>query len=151
MSCPDAPREHKYLQQAWDAGEDWGNPDSPTIEGPLAGTYCFYWNYVGFLGGRRGLFIGPRGASGGYGHSKLLVSCYFGYDHWRSRNMLSSCEKFRKASLTEETWYSSAYWSGLNSNASLDMLKMKLHAGYTDGHVENYCSSEVVPMEVIMK
>ena len=43
-----------------------------------------------------------------------------------------------------------AYWSGLNSNASLDTLKMKLHAGYTDGHVESYGPSEVIPMEVIV-
>ena len=58
--------------------------------------------------------------------------------------MYSSCEKFRSAGLTEETWFSSAYWSDLNSNTNLDTLRMKLHAGYTDGHVESYCPSEVV-------
>jgi len=150
MFCPNAPREHKYLQEAWDAGEDWGNPDAPMIKGPMIGTYCFYWNYVGFLGGRRGIFRGPRSASGGHEQSKLLVSCYFSYDHWQTRNAYSSCEKFRSAGLTEETWFSPAYWSGLNSNASLDTLKMKLHAGYTDGHVESYGPSEVIPMEVIV-
>ena len=150
MFCPNAPREHKYLQQAWDAGEDWGNPSAPMIKGPLTGTYCFYWNYVGFLGGRSGLFRGPRSLSGGYRRSTMLVSCYFGYDHWRSRNAYSSCEKFRSAGLTEETWFSSAYWSGLNSNTNLDTLKVKLHAGYTDGHVENYCPSEAISMAVIM-
>jgi prepilin-type N-terminal cleavage/methylation domain-containing protein len=150
MSCPNAPKEHEYFQQAWAAGEDWGNPDAPIIKAAFIGTYCFYWNYVGFLGGQRGLFRGPRGLSGGNGSSKLLVSCYFGYDHWQSRDAYSSCEKFRGAGLTEETWQASAYWSGLNSNANLDTLKMKLHAGYTDGHVESYCPSEVIPMEVIM-
>jgi len=149
MSCPNAPKEHEYFQQAWDAGEDWGNPSAPVIKGPLNGTYCFYWNYVGFLGGRRGLFRGPRNSSGGYKSSSLLVSCYFGYDHWQSRNAYSSCEKFRGAGLTEETWYASAFWSGLNSNVCLDTLKIKLHAGYTDGHVEDYCPSESIPMEVI--
>jgi prepilin-type N-terminal cleavage/methylation domain-containing protein len=150
MSCPNAPKEHEYLQQAWDTGEDWGNPSAPMIKGPLTSTYCFYWNYVGFLNGRRALFRGPRNSSDGNGSSTLLVSCYFGYDHWQSRNAYSSCQKFRGAGLTEETWYASAYWSGLNSNISLDMLKVKLHAGYTDGHVESYCPSEVIPMEVIM-
>ena len=150
MFCPNAPREHKYLQQAWDAGEDWGNPDAPTIKGPLAGTYCFYWNYVAFLGGRRGFFRGPSSLSDGNGRSKLLLSCYFGYDHWRNRNVYSSCEKFRTARLIEETWFSSAYWSGPNSNTRLETLKMKLHAGYTDGHVGSYSPSEVIPMEVIM-
>jgi prepilin-type N-terminal cleavage/methylation domain-containing protein len=151
MSCPNAPKEHEYFQQAWDAGEDWGNPSAPLIKGPLTGTYCFYWNYVGYLGlgGRRSLFRGPRNSSGGYKSSKLLVSCYFGYDHWQNRNAYSSCEKFKGAGLTEETWFSSAYWSGLNSNTRLDTLKMKLHAGYTDGHVESYCPSEAIPMEVI--
>ena len=149
MSCPNAPREHKYFQQAWDAGEDWGNPSAPMIKGPLTGTYCFYWNYVGFLGGQRGLFRGPRDLSGPNGSSTMLVSCYFGYDHWQSRNAYSSCEKFRSAGLTEETWFASAYWSGLNSNANLDTLNMKLHAGYMDGHVESYRPSEVIPMKVI--
>ena len=149
MSCPSAPKAHEYLQQAWDAAEDWGNPSAPMIKGPLTGTYCFYWNYVGFLGDQRSLFRGPMNSSGGNGSSTLLVSCYFGYDHWQSRDMYSSCEKFKDAGLTEETWYASAYWSGLNSNTGLDTLKVKLHAGYTDGHVENYRPSEVIPLDVI--
>jgi len=150
MFCPNAPRKHKYLQQAWDTGEKWDNPDSPIVKSPLAGTYCFYWNYVALLGERRGFFRGPSSLSDGYGHSKLLLSCYFGYDHWRSRNVYSSCEKYRGAGLTGETWFSSAYWSGLNSNTSLDTLNLKLQAGYTDGHVGSYSPSEVIPMEVIM-
>jgi prepilin-type N-terminal cleavage/methylation domain-containing protein len=149
MSCPCAPKEHEYLQQAWDAGEDWGNPSAPMIKGPLTGTYCFYWNYVGFLDGYGALFRGPRNSSDGNGSSTLLVSCYFGYDHWQSRNVYSSCEEFKGAGLTEETWYASAYWSGLNSNVGLDTLKVKLRAGYTDGHVESYCPLEAMPMQVI--
>ena len=151
MFCPNAPREHKYLQEAWDAGEDWGNPDAPMVKGPMIGTYCFYWNYVGFLGGRRGLFRGPRSAADGKMQSKLMVTCYFGYDHWQTRNTYSSCEKFSSADLTEETWCSPSVWYGLNSNTSLDTLNIKLHAGYIDGHVESYGPSEVVPMEVIVK
>jgi prepilin-type N-terminal cleavage/methylation domain-containing protein len=149
MSCANAPKEHEHLQKAWDRGEDWGNPDAPMIQGPMIGTYCFYWNYVGFLGGRRGTFRGPTSASGGYRQSKLLVTCYFGCDNWQNRNAYISCEKFRNTSLTEETWFSPAYWSGPSSNTGLAKLKLKLHAGYTDGHVESYNPSEVIPMEVI--
>ena len=149
MFCPDAPREHQYLQDAWDAGEDWGNPDAPMIKGPMIGTYCFYWNYVGFLGERRGLFRGPRNESGGNRQSNLLVACYLNYNHWQTPKAYSSCEKFRGADLTEETWYSPAVWSGLNADTSLDTLNIKLHAGYTDGHVEDYDPSEVIPMKVI--
>ena len=150
MFCPNAPREHKYLQQVWDAGEDWENPEAPRGQGPILGTYCFYWNYVGYLSGRSSLFRGPRSAAGGTRQSKLLVTCYFNYDHWQTRNAYSSCEKFSSAGLTEETWCSPAVWSGLNSNTHPDTLKMKLHAGYTDGHVESYGPAEVIPMEVIV-
>ena len=52
MTCRNAPREHQYLQDAWDAGEAWENPDAP-IAGPMLGTYCFYWNFVGSLGPNR--------------------------------------------------------------------------------------------------
>lgn len=29
MFCPSAPRKYEYLQQAWDAGDEWSNPDTP--------------------------------------------------------------------------------------------------------------------------
>lgn len=151
LSCPSSPKEHTYLQDAWDAGDEWGNPDAPMLKGPLTGTYCFYWNYTGYLGGRRGLFKGPMNTSGGPEQSKLLVSCYFGYDHWRSRNAYSSCEQFRNANIKEETWFSSSYWFGLNSSVGMDTLAIKLRAGYTDGHVDNYSAAEAAPMKVIMK
>lgn len=151
LSCPSVPSEHTYLQQAWDSGDDWGNPDAPMLKGPLTGTYCFYWNYTGYLGGNRDLFKGPISTSGGTEQSKLLVSCYFGYDHWRSRKAYSSCEYFQGANIKEETWFSSSYWAGLNSGTGMDTLKIKLHAGYTDGHVDSYSPAEVVPMKVIMR
>lgn len=148
MSCRSAPREHEYLQDAWDAGEEWVNPDVGI--GPLTGTYCFYWNYTGYTApGKQ--FKGPSGTGGGAGESKLLMSCYFGYDHWRSREVYSSCEKFRGAGITEETPFASAYyWSGPSPDVDLSSLAIKMHAGYSDGHVGNYSASEVVPMEVIV-
>jgi prepilin-type N-terminal cleavage/methylation domain-containing protein len=58
MFCPNAPRRHEYLQAAWDAGDDWSHPGTPQPD-PVFGTYCFYWNYVGFLEGPQGPFKGP--------------------------------------------------------------------------------------------
>jgi len=150
MFCPNAPRKYKYFQEAWNAGDDWDNPETAPMQDPVMGTYCFYWNYVGFLGGRRGVFKGPWNPSVGRGQSKLLISDYFGYGHWRSPNAYGSCERFNGASVVSETWVSSAYWSRLapDGDIRLDTLKIKLHAGYTDGHVESYSASEVVPMKV---
>jgi len=147
MSCRNAPREHEYLQDAWDGGDEWVNPVVGL--GPLTTTYCFYWDYTGFLG--PGLeFKGPSMTSGAPGKSKLLVSCYFGYDHWRSPRVYSSCEKFRDANIKEETPLASAYyWSGPGSEVPLAALTIRMHAGYTDGHVGSYAASEVMPMEVI--
>lgn len=149
MSCPHAPQEHQRLQQAWEDAEDWGDLDAPVIKGPLNGTYCFYWNYTGLLPEQRLFFNAPRTLLGGFRQSKLLVSCYFGYDHWQNPDVYRSCSKFKHADPTEETWSSSSYWSGLDSDDDLDTLKLKLHAGYTDEHVESYGPAEVIPMEVI--
>lgn len=150
MSCRSAPREHEYLQDAWDAGEEWGNPDLGIGYTPLTGTYGFFWNYVGFLSDGGKLFRGPSGPVGGPGQSRLLVSCYFGYDHYRSQGLYSSCEKFANAGITEETLFDASYWSGEGPGAGdLEAFSIQLHAGYSDGHVGTYSASEVVPMEVI--
>ncbi|MHC4649069.1 MAG: type II secretion system protein, partial [Planctomycetota bacterium] len=74
MFCPCAPSENRYLQDAWDAADSWDNPDTPPVPDALLGTYCFYWNYVGFLGDGRGTFKGPLGPSYGRGRSRLLVT-----------------------------------------------------------------------------
>jgi len=156
MFCPNAPKKYKYLQKAWDAGDDWDNPETPTVQDPLMGTYCFYWNYIGFLDERKAAFRGPWGLSGGHGSCKILVSDYFGYGHWRNKlvynnhKAFGSCEKFKYASVTPGTWVSSDFWSrpADNGNVGLDTLELELHAGYMDGHVERYGPSEVVPMKV---
>ncbi|MCK4752031.1 MAG: type II secretion system protein [Planctomycetes bacterium] len=152
MFCPNAPRRYKYLQEAWDAGDNWDNPDEGGSTDPVIGTYCFYWNYIGFLEGRSSLFRGPRNSLASRGESKLLVSDYFGYGHWRSLefygslDFYSSCEKFNGASVTPETYASSAHWAV--EKAKVGQPNIKLNAGYTDGHVESYSTSEVVPMKV---
>ena len=150
MFCPNAPKKYRHLQQAWDAGDEWDNPETAPVPDPVIGVYCFYWNYVGYLGQERGLFRGPSGPSGGWRQSKLLVSCYFGYDHHRSPNAFGSCEKFERASITEGTLLSSAYWSR-KAAAGSAVPDIKLCAGYTDGHVENYSSSDTLTMRVIWK
>ena len=148
MFCPNAPREYKYLQEAWDAADNWNNPDTPLTEDAMIGTYCLYWNYTGFLGGRRGVFNGPRGPGSCGGQSTVLVSDYFGYDHWRSRGAFSSCEQFKDAHSTSGTWISSDLWSSSPAELRLDEIQITLHAGYTDGRVESFAPFDVVPMEV---
>lgn len=153
MFCPNAPLRYKYLQRAWHAGEDWDNPDTEAKPDALSGVYCFYWNYVGYLGERRGLFRGPSGPARGYQKSRIVATDYFGYDHWRSLNAYGSCEKFRDADVTEGTGISSAYWSRPRGSPGAppdwSRLRVKLHAGYVDGHVEAYFPSDTVPMAVI--
>lgn len=153
MFCPSAPLRYKYLQEMWDAGDNWDNPDTEATPDAMIGTYCFYWNYIGYLGEERGLFRGPSGPVRGYRESRIVVTDYFGYDHWRRLNAYGSCEKFAEADVTEGTPISSAYWSrargGAGTPPDWSALRVRLHAGYVDGHVESYHPSEAVPMAVI--
>ena len=150
MFCPNAPVRYKHLRQAWAVGDEWDNPDTGCSPDPVKGVYCFYWNYKGYLVRDGGVFKGPQRQCGGRGTSKLLVSCYFGYDHWRSRGCYGSCERMTRANSTEGSDVSSAYWSlcSLDSQQTRDSLNLRLHAGYVDGHVEGYTPGEVVPMKV---
>jgi len=150
MFCPNAPTRYKYLSRLWSAGDNWDNPETPATDDPAFGTYCFYWNYTGFLGEEKGVFNGPQSASGNPRHSKLLVSDYFGFEHWRSPDAFGSCENFPSAAVTHGTAVSSDYWSCLRTdpNAGPGTIDIKLHAGYTDGHVETYTASQTVPMWV---
>jgi len=150
MFCPNAPRKYKYLQDAWDAGDDWNHPETGPIPDPVYGSYCFYWNYMGWLGQARGVFKGPAGTSYDRRRSKLLVTDYFGYDHWRSRGAFGSSERFKRGNITEGTYVSSAYWSCAGSSAGPNPaeLKVRLHAGYTDGHVDSFTPGNVAAMWV---
>lgn len=147
MYCPNAPQRYKYLQQAWDAGDAWDYPEDDSFStDPVGGTYCFYWNYKGYIGGRRVVFRGPQGPASSGRYSKLLVTDYFGYDHWRSPWSYGSCEQFGGAEINPETWLLSAYW--FREGDIEDTPEIKLRAGYTDGHVETYSPSDTVPMKV---
>ena len=149
MYCPNSPDDYKYWKSAWDAGDEWDNPETAPIQDPAIGSYCFYWNYIGFLVERQVPFKGPRIASGRRGFSKVLVSDYFGYGHWRSESSYGSCEDFHRANITPGTWVSTAYWSrSRKADESNNGIVIELHAGYTDGHVEKYKGSEVITMKV---
>lgn len=146
--CPSAPEDYAHLQDAWEAGDGWDNPDTKPIPDPVMGTYCFYWNYVGHLTPEKA-FRGPRMMMGGGRNSDLLISDYFGFDHWRSLGAYGSCEKLPRAGIAPGTEVSSSFFKMDRSKADLEELKVALHAGYADGHVERYRPSETVPMKVI--
>lgn len=150
MSCPSAPKQHKYLQEAWEAGDDWDNPETDPSLDAFGGTYCFYWSYIGYLAQTDTLFRGPFGPAGGRRYSKLLVSDYFGYDHWRSPDAFGSCEKFDGADVVEETNRLSSYWTVEDDDPEESKPELTLRAGFIDGHVETYSSSDVVPMKISM-
>jgi len=150
MSCPSAPKQHQYLQAAWDAGDDWDCPDTDVPADPFGGTYCFYWNYTGYLSDTA-RFRGPTGPASMGRHSQLLVSDYFGYNYWRSPNAFGSCEKFSGADAVPETYLLSSYWSRESDDPDNDKPEVTLRAAYTDGHVETYSSDDVVPMRVSMR
>jgi len=152
MFCPNAPIKYKYLQQAWDAGDNWNNPDIAPVADAMLGTYCLYWGYTGYLRERQDLFRGPTSPARGAREGKVLVTDYLGYDHFRSPHAYGSCEKFPHTTITQGSDISSAFWSrpGPPARCELDALDVKLHAGYVDGHVESYLPAETVPMRVIL-
>ncbi len=159
LFCPNAPTKNERLQQAWEAGENWGNPDTNHDADQFLGVYCFYWNYLGELDGNKPFFRGPRGSYDSGKESSVLVSCYMGYNPYRSPNSFESCEKFDDSKISSfdgiEISYSkedsSDCWLLNTSHGAEDvsLIKIKLHAGFTDGHVEAYSPSETVKMDVI--
>jgi hypothetical protein len=148
MFCPNGPKKYKYLQQSWDAGDNWDNPETPLPTDPVGGTYCFYWNYIGFLEEYDQPFRGPRTMADRGRYSRLLVSDYLGYDHWRMPNAFTSCEKFKSAAVIPETWLLSALWGRRNGSDDVSTIEVSLRAGYTDGHVQSFETSDVVRMRV---
>ncbi len=149
VSCPGAPQPYKYLQESWDAGDDWDNPDTEPRSDRVGGTFCFYWNYTGSVGGPRAVFKGPRDSASGGVQSKLLVSDYLGYGFWRSPENFTSCERLAQADIIEEHYFSPALWA-TKGDPNAVMPQIKLRAAYTDGHVETYTPADVVPMRIGM-
>ena len=146
MFCPSAPRQYKWLHEAWAAGDEWDNPDTAIPRDPVGGTYCFWWNYVGYLGPGR-VFVGPRCSAARRRESKLLVSDFCGYGQYQDRGAFGSCERFKGAGVTSETWLMSAYWS-CASGIDTPKPEVTLSAGYTDGHVGTFSVSETAALRV---
>ncbi len=147
MFCSCSPKEYHYLRQSWEAGDKWDNPDTSSPTDTVGGSYCFYWNYKGFLEEQKRVFQGPRDQSGGRRQSTLLVSDYFGYGNWRRvPPEFGSCESFENASEEPETLLLSSYWTAPGSIT--DIPEITLRAGYTDGHVESYSSKDTIKMKV---
>jgi prepilin-type N-terminal cleavage/methylation domain-containing protein len=147
LYCPNGPDKYKDLQAAWDAGDDWDNPDSPFPLDPVGGNYCFYWNYIGYLPDQDAQFFGPKTSVGSARTSRLIMTDYFGYDHWRSPYKYGSCERFKKSGIVPQTWKLSSYWYR-DDNVTLAGVNIKIRAAYTDGHVQTYSTADMVPMKV---
>jgi prepilin-type N-terminal cleavage/methylation domain-containing protein len=151
LSCPSIPQPYPFWQEAWEAGDTWDHPDTAGTQDPVFGSYCLYWNYVGYQDGGR--FLGPKSLYRGPGESNLLVSDYFGYDEVRSPNAYGSCELLSGIDSREAKpdTLASSYWSYDLEAASSpeDMtIKLKLHAGFIDGHVKTYYPNETQAMKV---
>ncbi|MBN1125615.1 MAG: hypothetical protein JXA82_11450 [Sedimentisphaerales bacterium] len=146
MHCPNAPRPFKYLEQAWEAADEWDNPDNGTGLDELRGTYCLYWGYRGYLPDSDRVFAGPQTAAGQTGQSNLLATDYFAYDHHRHPDAFASCEKFRAGNdMTSESSFYPSYWQRKTIQSDLSVLPA---AVFTDEHVDNYSIEESVPMKI---
>lgn len=160
LFCPGAPSPYEFAEEAWAAGDAWDHPDLETDDAdPLFGNYCLYWNYVGYLENSSRPFVGPHSLAGRRGRSRLLLSDYFGYGHWRNeltyghRNAYGSCERMARADITEGTAVACDYWSLPRSLALLspdDTFRLALNAAYVDGHVERFTAADVIIMKVAM-
>ncbi len=149
LSCPSSPRPYPYLEEAWRAGEQWDNPDTGFTDDSVLGSYCLYWNYVGHLTERGRPFRGPQTDADRPGCSPLLISDYFGFNHWRSPEAFGSCERLPAAEVTAETHEATPYWFR-PSQGPPDRTRwpIKLQAGFVDGHVEAYRPGDTAILEV---
>ncbi len=156
ITCPSAPAEYEHLQDAWDAGDQWDNPDTDRKNDPLFGTYSTWWNYKGYLSDKGRIFQGPSRADASNRQSTLLASCTFGttpnpYNQLDYGDYIS-CEKFNTASKTPEYSVASQMWNQLDSKGiSRTDLKVNLNAAHIDGHVGQFSASDTTTLKVSMK
>jgi hypothetical protein len=149
LSCPSSPRPYPYLEDAWRAGEQWDNPDTGFTDDSVLGSFCLYWNYVGHLTDQQRPFYGPQTDDGRPGCSRLLISDYLGFNHWRSPDAFGSCEPLPGAEITAETHEAPAYWfRPPHGPPDRTSVPLKLQAGFVDGHVEAYRPDETAVLEV---
>jgi len=149
LSCPSSPAAYPYLDEFWQAGDSWDNPETDFTDDSVLGSYCFYWNYTAYLSDRDRPFRGPRIDAGAPGCSRLLTSDYFGFNHWRSPDAFGSCERFPHAEVAAETHEAPTFWvQNPRGEPDRTAVHLKLQAGFTDGHVEAYRPNETTILEV---
>jgi prepilin-type N-terminal cleavage/methylation domain-containing protein len=149
LFCPSSPRPYPYLEDLWRAGDAWDNPDTAFLDDSVAGSYCLFWNYVGHLTERERPFRGPQTSEGRPGCSTLLISDYFGFNHWRSPEAFGSCERLPKAQVTTSTPEAVDYWFSRPAGESdRACVQVTLRAGFVDGHVETYRPADTTVLEV---
>jgi len=141
LACPSIPQPYPFWHEAWEAGDSWDHPETESTQDPVFGSYCLYWNYVGFQD--HSPFRGPKTLYGGPGESDLLVSDYFGYDGVGSRRLYGSCELTNGVGVeaVENDTVASAFWSYDNPSPACPediAIRIRLNAAYTDGHVKSY-------------
>lgn len=151
LFCPSAPRKYPYWQQAWEAGDSWDHPGTEHDVDPVLGTYCFYWNYIGYTQAPNGPFVGPTSSLGAPRESRMLVSDYLGYGNWRSPDSLGSCERLHNSRIAAGTEVSSDYWAlQWQEDRDYDAIKQRFSAGFTDGHVGRFKPGQTVGMRVAL-
>lgn len=147
--CPSAPSDYPYMQQFWQAADSWDNPEGVGTEDPVFGSFCLYWNYTGYLVDKDKLFHGPSKMGDGRRNSQMLLSDYFGHDHWQHPGAYVSCEHFKGASATPGTPVSTSLWVS-QTDEDFKSLKGEMKAGFIDGHIQIYRSTEWVKMKAIL-
>lgn len=148
LYCPDSPREFPYIEESWQEGDDWDNPDTSRKPDPLFGSYSYYAGYRGYLKTFGRVFYGPRDAFGGANQSEILVSDTLIYDNWRSPRNFISCEKIQERGVVSRTPNSVDFWWCLDGETDLNGIEAPFYAGYTDGRVEKYSPGDTTEMGV---
>jgi len=149
LFCPSSPQIYSYMKDSWRAGDSWDNPDTGFVDDSVVGNYCFFWNYVGHLTEQDRPFFGPQTNDGRSGGGSLLITDYFGFDHWRSPDAFGSCEHLPHAEITADAHEAPAYWFARPAgDPDPARLSATLRAGFVDGHVERYRPKETVSLEV---
>jgi hypothetical protein len=153
FQCPSAPTKCKDLPKVWQEEESWDNDQ-------YRGNYALYWDYIGFLDSQNDgrfstLFRGARGPGAGKGYSKLLISDSLVYgdsdgeqDRVSPKPNFTSCEWMEDAEdfgngAESDTTKRAPRWR-TGAQPYPERPSVQLRAGFTDGHVETYRSTDAL-------